>query len=131
MKVRGVGSAIFAATLLLIAGTLNVIYGVANIADSAFYVNGSKYIFSEAHTWGWIGLFVGIIQMLAGFSLFGGGAFGRVIGIFAASIGAIASLLAIGGQHPFWALGVFAICIIVLHGLIVLGEVEERRPPAV
>jgi hypothetical protein len=123
-KLRGAGSAIFVAILLLIAGILNVIYGIAAIGNANFY-DGTQYAFSSLHTWGWITVLLGVIQLTAGFSLFGGGAYGRVIGIFAASIGAIGSLFAIGGPHPFWAVGVFAICLICIHGLVVLGEPER------
>jgi hypothetical protein len=128
--VRGVGSAVFAATLLLIAGTLNIIYGFAAIGDAHFFTDsGSHYVFSSLHGWGWITVILGIIQVTAGFSLFYGGTYGRVIGIFAASVGAIGALLSIGGAYPFWSLGIFAICIIVIHGLIVYGEPDTGGPP--
>lgn len=77
---------------------------------------------SSLHTWGWITLILGIVQLTGGFSLFAGHIYGRVIGIAAAGIGAIGALLAVGGAFPFWSLGVFALCVIVLHGLIVYGE---------
>ena len=122
---RGLGSALFVGTLLMIAGVLNVIYGIAAVANSHFYVEGSAYLFSSVHTWGWIAIVLGIIQLTAAMSLFGGGTYGRVLGIFAASIGAIGALLDIGGAHPWWSLGIFAICIICIHGLAVLGEPDE------
>jgi hypothetical protein len=122
---RGVGRAVFAAILLTIAGTLNIIYGIAAISDANFYTTtGTHYVFSSLHTWGWITLILGVIQLTAGFSLFGGGAYGRVIGITAASIGAIGALLSVGGAYPFWSLGIFALCVIVIHGLVVYGEPE-------
>jgi hypothetical protein len=73
---------------------------------------------------GWITIIVGIIELTAGFSLFGGGGYGRIIGIFAASIGALDSLLSIGGTHPWWSLAIFALCVYIVHGLIVFGEEE-------
>jgi hypothetical protein len=85
-------------------------------------------VFSSLHTWGWITLIIGVIQLTAGFSLMGGGTYGRVIGIVAASLGAIAGLLAVGGAYPFWSLGVFAICLWVAYGLIVYGEDQPRTP---
>ena len=121
---RGVGRAAFVAILLLIAGTLNVIYGIGAIADANFYTaNGTHYVFGNLHTWGWITLILGVIQLTAGFSLMSGGAYGRVIGIIGASLGALGALLAIG-TVPFWSLGVFALCLWVLHGLFVYGEPE-------
>jgi hypothetical protein len=121
---RGIGSALFVGMLLLVAGTLNIIYGIAAVADSHFYVNDTVYLFSSLHTWGWITIILGVIEMGAAFSLFAGNAYGRVVGLLAASLGAIGALSDVGGAHPWWALGVFAICLICIHGLVVLGEPE-------
>jgi hypothetical protein len=122
---RGMGRAMFVAILLLIAGTLNVIYGIAAISNAHFYAGNTAYVFSSLHTWGWITVILGVIEIIAGFSLFSGNAFGRVVGIFAASLGAIGALLSVGGAYPFWSLGIFAICVICIHGLVVYGEDDE------
>jgi hypothetical protein len=122
---RGAGRTMFAAILLMIAGTLNVIYGIAAISDAHFFTdNGTQYVFWSLHAWGWIALLIGIVQLTGGFSLASGNPYGITIGIIAASIGAIESLLAIGGAHPFWSLGIFALCLIVLHGIVVFAEDE-------
>jgi hypothetical protein len=123
---RGAGRAVFVAILLLIAGVLNIIYGIAAVSNAHFF-NNTQYVFSSLHTWGWITIIVGIIQLTAGFSLFGGGAYGRIIGIIAATIGALESLLSIGGTHPWWSLAIFALCVYILYGLIVFGEEETPR----
>jgi hypothetical protein len=120
---KGVGRAAFVAILLLIAGVLNVIYGIAAVGNAHFFSN-TQFVLSSLHTWGWITIIVGVIQLAAGGSLMGGGGFGRVIGIFAATIGALESLLSVGGAHPFWSLGIFALCLWILHGLVIYG-VEE------
>ena len=121
---RGVGSALFAGILMMIAGTLDIIYGIAAVSDSHFFVEDTHFVFSSLNTWGWISIILGTILVIAAFSLFAGGVFGRLIGIIAASIAAIGALLNIGGPHPWWSLGIFAICLIVIHGLAVLGEPE-------
>jgi hypothetical protein len=120
-RMRGSGRAFFVAFLLLFAGTLNIIYGIAAASNARFFA-GTQYPFSSLHTWGWITIIVGAIQLSGGISLIGGGSYGRVIGIFAATLGAIESLLSIGGRHPWWALGIFVVCLWVLHGLIVYSE---------
>jgi len=119
---RGAGSALFVAILLMIAGILNIVYGIAAVGDSHFYVNETAFVFSSVHTWGWITIILGIIELTAALSLLGGGAYGRVVGLVAASLGAVGALLDIGGAHPWWSIGVFAICIICIHGLVVFEE---------
>lgn len=121
---RGTGSALFVGILLMIAGILNIIYGIAAIGNAHFYVNDTQYIFSSLHTWGWITVILGVIELTASLSLFAGGTYGRVVGLIAASLGALGALLDIGGAHPWWSLGVFVICLVCIHGLAVLGEPE-------
>lgn len=123
---RGLGRVVFVAILLMIAGTLNIIYGIAGTSDAHFFDN-TQYLFSSLHTWGWITIVVGVIQLTAGASLMGGGGFGRFFGIFAASLGALESLLSIGGTHPWWSLAIFAVCLWILHGLLVFGTEEPVR----
>jgi hypothetical protein len=121
---RGIGSALFVGVLLLMAGTLSLIYGIAAVANSNFYTNDTVYLFSSLHTWGWITIILGVIEITAAFSLFAGNIWGRVIGLVAASLGAIGALSDVGGAHPWWALGVFAICLICIHGLVVFEPAE-------
>jgi hypothetical protein len=115
---------LFAAILLMIAGTLNVIYGIGAISDANFYSHNTQYVFSSLHTWGWITVILGVVQLTGGFSLLGGGVWGRLVAIAGATTGAVGALLSIGGKYPFWSLGIFALCLIVLHGLLVYGEPE-------
>jgi hypothetical protein len=127
MEVRGEGRVTFAAILLMIAGVLNLIYGIAAISEAHFFTDsGTHFVFSSLNTWGWIIVILGVIELTGGISLLSGNAYGRVIGVIAASLGAIGALLGVAGAYPFWSLGVFALCVIVLHGLIVYGEPVER-----
>jgi hypothetical protein len=125
--VRGAGRVVFVAILLLFVGTINIIYGIGALGDANVFVNDQRLVFDNLNTYGWVLIILGVIQLTAGFSLFGGGTYGRVIGIIAASIGAIEALISVGGAYPWWSLGVFALCLYILHGLIVFGE-EERAP---
>jgi hypothetical protein len=124
---RGAGRIVFAATLLLIVGTLNIIYGIGALDDANVFVNDQRFILSNLNTLGWVLIILGIIQLAGGFSLFAGHTLGRVIGIIGGSLGAIGALLSIGGSYPWWSLGIFALCVYVVHGIIVYGE-DERAP---
>jgi hypothetical protein len=124
---RGAGRAVFAATLLLIAGVLNIIYGIGALGDANVFINDKRYIFTNLNTLGWVLIVLGVIQLTGGLSLIAGNTYGRVIGLVGASLGAIGALLSIGGSYPWWSLAVFALCVYVIHGLIVYGE-EEPLP---
>jgi hypothetical protein len=115
-EARVTGWWVFAGILLGIAGFLNVVWGIAGISNSKFFTQNSVYVVSSLHTWGWITLIVGLIEIGAAFSLFSGGGYGRVIGIIAASIGAI-DALAGTGTTPFWSIAVFALCVTVIYQL--------------
>ena len=121
---RGAGRAVFVAILLLIVGTLNIIYGIGAISDASFYANDTRYIFTNLHAMGWVLVILGVVQLTGGFSLMAGNAYGRVIGIIAGSLGAIDALLSTGGSHPFWSLGIFALCCWIVYGVATLGYEE-------
>ena len=124
---RGAGRVVFAAILLLVIGTLNIIYGIGAISDANFYVNDTRYILTNLHTLGWVLIILGVIQLTGGFSLIAGNTYGRVIGIIGGSLGAIGALLSMGDHHPFWELAIFAFCVWVFSGIFVLGEDEPTR----
>jgi hypothetical protein len=113
---RATGWWIFAGILLSIAGVSNVIWGIAAISDSTFFVNDAAYVISGLNTWGWVTLIIGVLELAAVGSLFAGGGFGRWMGIFAAALSAIGSLLSIDA-YPFWSLSVFALSIIIIYQL--------------
>ena len=114
---RVTGWWVFAGVLLAIAGVLNIVWGIAAIAESSFFTaTGAHYVFSNLNTWGWITLTLGVLEICAAFSLFAGGSFGRWFGVIAAALVAIGSLLDIR-VLPFWSICVFALSVIVIYEL--------------
>ncbi|HXR31855.1 MAG TPA: hypothetical protein VN752_12020 [Solirubrobacterales bacterium] len=107
---------VFAGVLLLIAGVLNIIYGIAAIGDAKFFLGEAEFMISGLHTWGWVLLIIGVLELVAAFSLFSGGEFGRWFGIFIASLNAMSALLSIPA-YPFWSLAIFALAIIIIYKL--------------
>ena len=122
---RGAGRVTFAGVLLLIVGTLNIVYGIGALDDANIFVNETRYIFTNLNTMGWVMIVLGIVQLTGGFSLFAGNTYGRVIGIIGGSLGAIAALFSIGGNDPWWSVGIFFLCVYILHGIFIYGA-EER-----
>ena len=123
---RGTGRVVFAATLLLIAGTLNIIYGIGALDNANIFVNDTRYILTDLNTMGWVLIVLGVIQLSGGFSLMAGNTYGRVLGIIGGSLGAIGALLSVGGAYPWWSLGIFFLCVYVVYGILVYGEDESE-----
>ena len=122
---RGAGRVTFAAVMLLLLGVLNVIYGIAALDKANVLVNDTRLILSDLNTMGWVTIALGVIQLIGGFSLLGGNAFGRIIGVIGGTLGAIGALPSVGGAYPWWSLAIFALCVWVTWGIIVFGEDEN------
>ena len=118
--IRGEGWLMFAGIMVLIVAVLNVIYGIAAIDSSKFFIEDERFILSDLNTWGWIVLIIGVLQLFAAFSIWAGGEYGRWIGLITAGISAIGALLALPG-YPFWSLAVFALDILIIYGLAAYG----------
>ncbi|HST41065.1 MAG TPA: hypothetical protein VLK58_16240 [Conexibacter sp.] len=120
------GWVVFAGTMLMIAATLNIIYGIGAISDSSFYVNDARYIFSDLNTWGWIVTLTGAAQMLVAFGVWARNSLATWLGIAFAGLNAIIQLLMIPAA-PFLSLALFAVDMMVIYGLAVHGGHADER----
>ena len=123
---RGGSAIVLAGTFLILGGVLNVIYGIAAISNSRFFLNETKYIISDLKTWGWIVLIIGILELFAAFSLLSGKTFGRWVGLIVGSLNAISALLSIPA-YPLWSLAIFALSLWIIYGLAVYWEPARTR----
>ena len=63
----------FAAAVMLLIGTFQILGGIAQIAHDDFFSAGRHYAFAiNVTAWGWFDLFFGIIIVAAGLALFAG-----------------------------------------------------------
>ena len=125
--VRGAGWLIFSGVMLALAGFLNTIWGIAAIDDSAFFTDEGRYvIFDDLSTWGWFLLILGILQVVAAFSIWNRHAFGQVFGIACASLNAVILLFTVNA-FPFAAFMLFIVDLLVIYGLAVYGGQRPRR----
>jgi hypothetical protein len=121
---QGVGWLTFAGIMVLLAGLLNGIWGIAAIDSANFFLEEDRYIFSALNTWGWIIVIIGVIQVVAASSIWAGGQFGagrdncreRQRDRGAASI----------PGYPFWSLAVFGIDLLIIYGLSAYGGQRSR-----
>jgi hypothetical protein len=114
------GWLLFAGAMVMIAGILNIIYGIAGIGNANWLEANSSYVFSNLKTWGWIVLIVGVLQATAAFSIWAGHEYGRWVGLASAGLNSIVMLMFIPA-YPFGALAVFAIDVLVIYGLATYG----------
>lgn len=120
---RGSGWATFAGVMLLLLGVMNVIYGIAAISNSTFYVADAKYILSDLNTYGWVALVIGVVQLLVGVGVFARVQFARWLGVLFASLNLIAQLMWISAS-PLAALVFVAIDVLVIYALVAHGHKE-------
>ena len=97
---RGAGRVLFAAILLVVVGTLNIIYGIGALDNANYFADDTRFVLDNLNTLGWVLIILGVIQLTGGFSLMAGNTYGRVIGIVGGSLGAIGALLSIGEGNP-------------------------------
>jgi hypothetical protein len=124
------GWAVFAGTVLVILGSINIIYGLAAIfRDEVLTTSGTgRVIVWDLTAWGWILLLFGIFQLLAGGGLFSAAGWARWTAIILAGLNAIANVGFIT-VFPIWTLLIVGLDIIVIYQLSArwepLGEVSS------
>ncbi len=124
--VRGEGWLIFAGVMLTLAGFLNTIWGIAAIDNSAFFTDEGRYvIFDNLSTWGWFLLIVGILQLVAAYSIYSRQTFGQLFGIMCATVNAVILLFTVNA-FPIAALMLFIVDLLVIYGLAVYGGRPRR-----
>ena len=91
-EIEGQGWVLFAGIMILIVGIMNVVYGIAAIDKSTFFIQDAKFVFLELNSWGWVLLVVGAVQLFAAFGIWSRRGWGRWIGIISASGNAVIHL---------------------------------------
>jgi hypothetical protein len=120
----GGGWLTFAGILLMIDGVINFIGGIGAIDDSKFFVANTKYVLGDLHTWGWVILILGAVQVLTAFGLFARNTAARVVGVTFAGLNSIAMLLMLPA-YPLWALALFTMDLLIIYGLVSYGSRNE------
>ena len=120
---RAQGWVNFAGVMLLIAGTMNVIGGIAAIDDANIYVGEAHYVFGDLQGWGWAILITGALQALTGVGIVRRSQAARWAGVGFASLNSLAQLLMLAA-YPLLSLALFAVDFIILFALLVYADPE-------
>ncbi|MFI7413910.1 hypothetical protein ACIBU0_35180 [Streptomyces sp. NPDC049627] len=104
----------FAAIMLIFGGIMAIFEGIAAIADDDLLVTTRNYTFQWSLTgWGWMHLVLGIVVTLAGFALFSGTLWARIVGVTVAGLSMLANFAWLP-WYPFWA-----ITLMVVDGFVI------------
>ena len=121
----GSGWVTFAGVMIAIAGVVNLVYGVAAIDRSSFFVEDAKFIVSDLRTWGWVLVVLGLIQLVVSLGVWARNQLARWVGVAGAGLNAIAALMLLDA-HPWGAFAIFVLDLLVIYGLIA----HAQREPA-
>jgi hypothetical protein len=109
----------------LIAGTSNLVDGIAAIGGSDFFSRNASYAVGDLDSLGWTVLLLGGVQVLAALGVLRKDQLSRWVGVGVAALNAIAQLLIIQA-YPYWSLTLLALDILVMYGLLVHGGRTAR-----
>jgi len=123
MESDGFGWKVFAGIMILIVGVLNVFDGLVGLTQENYvkqFTNGQLPVTNNIKTWSWVVLIIGVVMILAGFLIFSGNMFGRVVGILVASLNLLVQLAYLN-HNTFWSFTMILIDILVIYGLAAHG----------
>src|SRR5690348_6040722 len=118
-----VGWIVFAATMLMVVGSIDFLEGLIAAIRKQYYVaTPRQIIIFNTTTWGWLTLLWGIVLFLAGLSLWRGSSWARWFAVVVTVINLFGQLAWLGASYPLWTLTVIAIDIMIIYALIVRWE---------
>jgi hypothetical protein len=112
-----VGFAVFAGVMLMIVGVFHFLTGLAAVIDDQFFVVAENYAFEfDTTAWGWLHMIYGVILVFAGYGVFQGATWARLVGITLAAFSAIGNFFFIPYQ-PVWSILIIAIDVLIIAAL--------------
>jgi hypothetical protein len=112
-----VGGITFAAVMMFMIGSFQIIAGLVAIFDDGFFLVTENYTFDlDTTAWGWIHLLLGILLLFAGYGLFTGATWAAALAIVLAILTAIENFFFIP-YYPFWSILVIALSVWVIWAL--------------
>jgi hypothetical protein len=121
-----IGSVVFAGVMMMLIGTFHALTGLAAIIENEYFVVGPRYVYEfDVTAWGWVHLIVGIIVAIAGWAVFSGATWARMVGITLASLSAVANFFFIP-YEPVWAILIIALDVLVIASLAAYSPRDSR-----
>lgn len=118
-----VGWIAFAAIMMVMLGAFHIIQGlVALFSDSYYLVGHNGLVLQIDYTaWGWIHVIGGIVVLIAGYSLFAGRTWARIVAVIVAMVSAFVNVGFLGA-YPIWSTMMIVLDVLVIWALVVHGD---------
>ena len=112
----------FAGVVMVIAGALNLFYGIiAAVNDEWVVWTNRADVYLDLSEWGWVHIILGGIVLLSGIGLFSGNIIARAVAVIVASISLLVNFFFIP-VYPLWALTVIVIDVLVIWAVTAHGR---------
>ena len=112
------GVELFAGLMLALVALMQILNGVAAIAEDTVFLTGYDYVLAlDLTTWGWVMLVLGVLAGGISVAVLMRTAWGRMAGILAAFVGALASFGFMPYQ-PWWGVALLAFNALVIWALL-------------
>jgi hypothetical protein len=121
-----VGLIVFAAAIMIMVGSFQIIAGLAAIFDDGFFAVTQNYVFDlDVTAWGWVHLLLGILLVFAGWGIFSGATWARATGMLLAILSAVSNFFFIP-YYPVWSIVMIALAVAVIYALSVWDRDQAR-----
>jgi hypothetical protein len=124
------GWIMFASVMMIIAGSLNMLYGFIAVVNDAWVgwnEATSNAVVLDLSEWGWVHIILGGCVFLAGLGVLSGNILARTIGVVVAGVSLIGNFLFIP-VYPVWSLIIIVLDVLVIWALTAHGR-EMRSAP--
>ena len=111
----GLGWRMYAAAMLTLSATVNIVWGIIALADN-YYWGGDSAVSGQPQLWGWLIIGIGLFQLAVIGLVLINNALGFILGI-AVAVGAAIVHVSLIDDHPGWAVVIIGANALVVYAL--------------
>ncbi|MBS9373702.1 DUF7144 family membrane protein [Rhodococcus sp. B50] len=111
------GTSVGAAIIMTLIGALQLLQGIAAVAEDEVFVTGQEYLFTfDLTMWGWVHIVVGVVMVVVGIALISGATWARVAAMVIAALSILVNFMWLP-YYPGWALAIIALDVVVIWAI--------------
>lgn len=118
--------ATFAGVLLVLTSFMEVLHGIAAVADSNIYAAGTNYLYKfNLNVWGTIHIIIGVVSFVVAIGILRRVRWGYIAGVVITGLGIISNF-AFLPRYPWWAMLIIAFDVFVIWALTTQLRLMKR-----